>query len=549
MAVIPQDRYKITYDNNGKAQQIHLKIHNTWATIPFDPIDKSFDESNKITKYLRALEAEFSPLDLSDRSAESSPLVLTTTPSGEAMSALVGLQPGQVLSRDNTGQWTAVPLLAENLSAEPLGAAANAVIGHEQKLEPHPQYATDVDLATHASNKNNPHAVTISQVGGDPSGTAASAVAGHKNETAAHALNQIIGLQNALDSKENAGTAASAILAHVQAADPHAGYILEVEKGAANGVAPLDSNKLIPEVFLPAIAITDTYVVNTEAAMLALAVQRGDVAIRSDLNKSFILKSSPATSLSNWQELPTPTDQVLSVNGKSGVVVLTAADLNAVGLGGDQTIEGLKAFGGILRALGAVNEASLGFNRIDFGVQNGTPRIVFEQVGFSNWQVDSSSGMFRWYTPGVTHMSLDPTTGLALRLALPVNQGGTGAKDAATARTNLGINSASWANLTLQNSWTNASGTARYTKLSDGLVVVEGLLTKLLRPTAGETIATLPASFRPTSGALRFSLVDSSTSRPYVEVSTAGVISYGNSGTIPNTITNLSLTGIAFYGA
>ncbi|ASZ11107.1 hypothetical protein KTO58_19700 [Chitinophaga pendula] len=54
---------------------------------------------------------------------------------------------------------------------------------------------------------------------------------------------------------------------------------------------------------LPAIAITDTFVVDSEADMLALPAQRGDVAIRSDLNASFILAADDPTQLTNWKRL------------------------------------------------------------------------------------------------------------------------------------------------------------------------------------------------------------------------------------------------------
>src|ERR1022692_4466395 len=50
--------------------------------------------------------------------------------------------------------------------------------------------------------------------------------------------------------------------------------------GAAGGVAPLDGGSLIPIVYLPALAITNTSVVASQAAMLALTAQTGDVAIR-----------------------------------------------------------------------------------------------------------------------------------------------------------------------------------------------------------------------------------------------------------------------------
>ena len=101
--------------------------------------------------------------------------------------------------------------------------------------------------------------------------------------------------------------------------------------GTASGNVPiLDANGKLDQNVLPAIAITDTFVVATQAAMLALTAEIGDIAVRTDLNKSFILKTSPASTLANWQELLTPTDSVVSVAGKTGVVTLSAAD---VGLG------------------------------------------------------------------------------------------------------------------------------------------------------------------------------------------------------------------------
>ena len=62
--------------------------------------------------------------------------------------------------------------------------------------------------------------------------------------------------------------------------------------------------------------------------MLALTAQVGDVAVRTDVNKSFILTASPATTLGNWQELLTPTDAVLSVDGNTGAVSLSGTYLN-----------------------------------------------------------------------------------------------------------------------------------------------------------------------------------------------------------------------------
>lgn len=100
------------------------------------------------------------------------------------------------------------------------------------------------------------------------------------------------------------------------------------QKGVANGVASLAADGKIPQTQLPAIAVTDTFVVNSQASMLALTAQIGDVCVRTDLNKSYILKADPAATLVNWQELLTPTDVVQSVAGRSGNVVLTSTDIS-----------------------------------------------------------------------------------------------------------------------------------------------------------------------------------------------------------------------------
>ena len=95
------------------------------------------------------------------------------------------------------------------------------------------------------------------------------------------------------------------------------------QKGAVNGVATLDGTGKIPTSELPALAVSNTSVVASEAAMLALTAQTGDIAVRTDVNKSFILTAEPATTLGNWQELLTPTDAVSSVDGRTGTVSLS----------------------------------------------------------------------------------------------------------------------------------------------------------------------------------------------------------------------------------
>lgn len=130
------------------------------------------------------------------------------------------------------------------------------------------------------------------------------------------------------DRATHSGTQAMSTIAGL--VDALADKIDDAEKGANGGVATLDVSGKIPTSQLPAIARVDTFVVNSQAAMLALDAQIGDQAVRTDLNKTFSLAAEPATTLANWLEHLTPTDAVLSVNGKTGAVTLVKAD---IGLG------------------------------------------------------------------------------------------------------------------------------------------------------------------------------------------------------------------------
>ncbi len=114
-------------------------------------------------------------------------------------------------------------------------------------------------------------------------------------------------------------------LAKITDAGTAAGY--DAATTGAGKVLLTDANGKIDDSVLPALALTDINVVDSEAAMLALSAQPGDVAVRSDIEKTFMLKATPASTLANWVELKSPTDAVASVNGKTGVVVLGTDDI------------------------------------------------------------------------------------------------------------------------------------------------------------------------------------------------------------------------------
>jgi hypothetical protein len=116
---------------------------------------------------------------------------------------------------------------------------------------------------------------------------------------------------------------------------------ITAQKAQASGLATLGADSKIPSNQIPTSAITDTYVVASQAAMLALTAETGDVAVRTDISTSFILQGSDPAVLANWQELLSPTGAVLSVNGQTGAVSLTATDVGAQAI--DATITALAA--------------------------------------------------------------------------------------------------------------------------------------------------------------------------------------------------------------
>jgi hypothetical protein len=154
---------------------------------------------------------------------------------------------------------------------------------------------THAQIDTHVASTSNPHSTTKAQVG-----------LGNVDNTSDSSKPVSTAQQTALDAKESTAN-----------------------KNQNNGYAGLDSSGKLNPSQLPAIAVTDTSVVASQTAMLALTAEVGDLAVRTDLNKTFILRVSPASTLGNWQELLTPTGAVASVYGRTGIVTAQSGDYTA----------------------------------------------------------------------------------------------------------------------------------------------------------------------------------------------------------------------------
>ena len=110
------------------------------------------------------------------------------------------------------------------------------------------------------------------------------------------------------------------------------GTASKYDVGNGEGQIPVvDSDGFLSSSIIPRIAITNTFVVSSQDEMLKLSqAETGDICIRNDLSKTFILKGEPYSTLANWQELKSPTDKVTSVNGKTGAVNISLNELGGV---------------------------------------------------------------------------------------------------------------------------------------------------------------------------------------------------------------------------
>jgi hypothetical protein len=204
---------------------------------------------------------------------------------------------------------------------------------------------TSEHAATHARYGSD--ALTLEQAqitglvaalaGKQPVGGYATAAQGAKADTALQqgtAMAMISGLVDALDGKQAAGSYATAAQGALADTALQSGTAISTVSGlstALSAKADLVGGK-VDASQLPALAITDTFIAADQAAMLALSTAEvGDVAIRTDVSKSFILKVAGPATLANWQELLTPPNAVLSVAGKVGAVDLAAADISGLG--------------------------------------------------------------------------------------------------------------------------------------------------------------------------------------------------------------------------
>lgn len=129
---------------------------------------------------------------------------------------------------------------------------------------------------------------------------------------------------------EAVGVAAGLVSAHEAAVDPHPQYANAAAVAASLAAKADLVGGVVPSSQLPALVVTDVYTVPDEAAMVALAAEQGDLAIRADGAGTFVRNAGDAGNATDWTLLNVPTAPVTSVNGLIGAVTLGYADVGAM---------------------------------------------------------------------------------------------------------------------------------------------------------------------------------------------------------------------------
>ena len=149
-------------------------------------------------------------------------------------------------------------------------------------------------------------------------GQAGSYYLNRTNHTGTQAISTVSGLEEALDSLAEADSDLAAEVVAIQ-------NTLPLKADLVGGV--------VPTAQIPAIAITELLTLAggvlpaSEAQMLTLRGQTGDFTIRTDVSTQYIIVSGDGSLIGNWLAMPQAASPVLSVNGQTGVVVLSRANI------------------------------------------------------------------------------------------------------------------------------------------------------------------------------------------------------------------------------
>ena len=267
-------------------------------------------------------------------------------------------------------------------------AAAQAKL-YAGELESAPDYAAQAAASASAAASSAQEAIAAESVvsnlaiSASESATSAAASAAEAGNAAAAAVGQCLRVPT--------GESISVLPAQSSRQDTFLTFDSSGNSGLLDkgSVAILDSGGKIPVSMIPAVALSEIFVVNSQAAMLALNVQPGDIAKRTDIGLSFALASLPASTLSNWIQL---NDDVLAQLGLStGATEVGAVD----DLSNPTTVQGaLNLKAPITSLSGKVNSSDLSANTgatlvgtsagitVEQAIQNAKHAIYFNSADY-----------------------------------------------------------------------------------------------------------------------------------------------------------------------
>lgn len=181
-------------------------------------------------------------------------------------------------------------------------------------------------LQTRMAAYAQPLAANLTTLAGVASSTIGRTILAAADAAAVKTALTLVKADVGLGNVPNTDATARANHTGTQAATTITGLAAVATTGSASDI----TTGTLPSSVMPPLAINETFTAATQAAMLALTAQRGDMAIRTDLGgKFYILTTDSPTTLADWKPVVSSSD-VTSVAGRTGVVTLTSAD---VGLG------------------------------------------------------------------------------------------------------------------------------------------------------------------------------------------------------------------------
>jgi len=155
----------------------------------------------------------------------------------------------------------------------------------------------------------------------------------------------------------------------------------------------------------------------------------------------------------------------------------------------------------------AVAESARGVDNVRMGVVSGAPRIILEDAGATQWNVDNFNGAFRIFNPGTVRLTLDTSGNLDIAgiFTLSGSRIGEG-----------------WTAVTFNTGWGNLGGGwqgAAYKKIGD-MVFLRGVVAR--SSGVETTMFTLPSGYRPAGNHLYPIVSNNDIGR--VDLSTTGAL-------------------------